>query len=87
MFKRTGDRLFCERSFFGNTTHAATVKVFVAGALTKKGVEQPVLEEVLGWRQRNRRVVTEQAATNTFKCGPPQIRLAVIAVATDVKTE
>lgn len=58
----------------------------VSGELTLNGVKQRIAGEALGWREKNRLVVTGDIVLNTLKFGLPQIRMTVITVAPDVKT-
>lgn len=68
-------------------TAADPAKFTVTGVLSINGVEQAISEETTGWRDKNHLVVTGQTVIDTLKFGLPQIRLAVITVATDVKAE
>lgn len=62
-------------------------KFSVTGVLSINGIEQTITEEATGWREKNHLVVTGLTVIDTLKFGLPQIRLAVITVATDVKAE
>jgi len=72
---------------YQTATAAAPATFRVSGVLSMNGVDQPISEEATGWREKNHLIVTGQTVINTLKFGLPQIRLAVITVATDVKGE
>jgi len=58
----------------------------VSGILALNGQKQPINGTALGWREKNRLVVTGDANIDTLKYGLPQIRLAFITVGTNVNT-
>lgn len=58
----------------------------VTGTLTLNAVKQRITGEALGWREKDRLVVTGDIPLNTLDFGLPQIRLVVITVAPVVKT-
>lgn len=58
----------------------------VKGTLALNGVKQPLSGTALGWREKNRLVVSGSAVVNTLEFGLPQIRMAVITVGTNIQT-
>lgn len=58
----------------------------VTGTLTLNDIKQQISGEALGWREKDRIVVTGDIVVNTLKFGLPQIRMVVITVAPEVKT-
>jgi len=58
----------------------------VSGTLTLNGVKQPTGGSALGWRERDRLIVSGETTVDTLKHGLPQIREAFMTVGTDVKT-
>ena len=81
------DKVVPVSSDYKSATEAAPAKFTVTGVLSINGVEQPVSDEATGWREKNHLVVKGLTVIDTLKFGLPQIRLAVITVATDVKAE
>jgi len=65
-------------------THQA--KFQVTGQFTLNGVKQPISGNALGWREKDRLVVTGETVVDTLKYGLPQIREAFMTVGTNVKT-
>jgi polyisoprenoid-binding protein YceI len=61
-------------------------KFQVSGELTLNGVKQPVSGSALGWREKDRLVVTGETVIDTLKYSLPQIREAMMTVGTNVKT-
>ena len=72
---------------YKSATEAAPSNFLIAGVLSINGVEQPISGQANGWREKNHLIVTGQTVIDTLRFGLPQIRLAVITVATDVKAE
>ncbi len=72
---------------YQTASEAAPAKFSVKGVLIINGVQQTIEGESVGWREKNHLVVSGQTIIDTLKFGLPQIRLAVITVATDVKAE
>ena len=67
-----------------DTSHPA--KFTVDGTLTLNGVKQPISGTALGWREKDRLIVSGAVVIDTLKHGLPQIREAFITVGTNVKT-
>ncbi|MEP6668407.1 MAG: YceI family protein [Chthoniobacter sp.] len=61
-------------------------KFTVNGVLVLNGEKQPFGGPAAGWREKDRLIVTGDAVIDTLKFGLPQIRQAVLTVATKVKT-
>jgi polyisoprenoid-binding protein YceI len=61
-------------------------KFAVNGSLVLNGVKQPLGGNALGWRERNRLIVSGETTIDTLKHGLPQIREAIMTVGTNVKT-
>ncbi|HEY3898349.1 MAG TPA: YceI family protein [Chthoniobacter sp.] len=73
----------------GDVQHAGAshpAKFQVSGELTLNGTKQPISGSALGWREKDRLVVTGQTVIDTLKYGLPQIREAFMTVGTNVKT-
>jgi len=60
-------------------------KFAVRGMFTLNGVKKPMVGPALGWRDKDRLVVSGEATIDTLKYGLPQIREAFMTVGTDVK--
>jgi len=58
----------------------------VSGTLTLNGVKQPFGGAALGWRDKDRLLVSGDAVVDTAKFGLPQIKQAFLTVGTKVKT-
>jgi len=58
----------------------------VNGTLTLNGVKQPFGGAALGWRDKDRLIVSGDAVVDTSKFGLPQIKQAFLTVGTQVKT-
>jgi len=61
-------------------------KFLVRGELSLNGVKQPISGNALGWRDKDRLIVTGETVIDTLKYGLPQIREAFMTVGTQVKT-
>jgi len=61
-------------------------KFTVNGTFVLNGAKQPFGGAALGWREKDRLVVTGDAIIDTLQFGVPQIRQALLTVATKVKT-
>jgi polyisoprenoid-binding protein YceI len=73
----------------GDIQHASAshpAKFQVSGDLTLNGTKQPISGSAIGWREKDRLVVTGETVIDTLKYGLPQIREAVMTVGTNVKT-
>jgi hypothetical protein len=73
----------------GDVQHAVAAnpaKFQVSGELTLNGAKQPISGSALGWREKDRLIVTGEAVVDTLKSGLPQIREAFMTVGTKVKT-
>jgi len=71
---------------YSTATATHPTRFGVAGTLTLNGVKQRITGEALGWREKDRLVVTGDIVVNTLNFGLPQIRMAIITVAPEVKT-
>ncbi|HSI15714.1 MAG TPA: YceI family protein [Chthoniobacter sp.] len=58
----------------------------VNGTLTLNGLKQPFGGAALGWRDKDRLIVSGDAVVDTSKFGLPQIKQAFLTVGTQVKT-
>jgi polyisoprenoid-binding protein YceI len=58
----------------------------VNGTLTLNGVKQPFGGAALGWREKDRLIVSGDAVVDTSKFGLPQVKKGVLTVGTKVKT-
>jgi polyisoprenoid-binding protein YceI len=58
----------------------------VSGTFDLNGVKQPIGGTALGWRERDRLIVSGETTIDTLKHGLPQIREAFMTVGTNVKT-
>jgi polyisoprenoid-binding protein YceI len=65
---------------------AHPAKFVVNGALTLNGVKQSISGNALGWRAKDRLIVSGETVVDTLKYGLPQIREAFLTVGTNVKT-
>jgi len=61
-------------------------KFTVNGTFVLNGTKQPFGGAALGWREKDRLLVTGDAVIDTLQFGLPQIRQAFLTVATKVKT-
>jgi polyisoprenoid-binding protein YceI len=61
-------------------------KFQVSGTLTLNGVKQPITGNALGWREKDRLIVSGDTVVDTLKYGLPQVREALLTVGTNVKT-
>jgi polyisoprenoid-binding protein YceI len=71
---------------YGTATALHPARFGVSGTLTLNAVKRQIAGEALGWREKDRLVVTGDIVVNTLNFGLPQIRMVVITVAPDVKT-
>jgi polyisoprenoid-binding protein YceI len=60
-------------------------KFVVRGFFTLNGVKKPLDGSALGWREKDRLIVSGETIIDTLKYGLPQIRQAFMTVGTDVK--
>jgi polyisoprenoid-binding protein YceI len=58
----------------------------VSGTLTLNGTKQPFGGAALGWREKDRLIVSGDAVVDTSKFGLPQVKKAFLTVSTKVKT-
>jgi polyisoprenoid-binding protein YceI len=58
----------------------------VSGVFSLNGVKQAISGEALGWRDKNRLVVSGDTVIDTLNYGLPQVRKAFLTVGTNVKT-
>ena len=65
---------------------AHPAKFLVRGELSLNGVKQPISGNALGWRDKDRLIVTGETVLDTLKYRLPQIREAFLTVGTQVKT-
>jgi polyisoprenoid-binding protein YceI len=73
----------------GDVEHASAAhpaKFQVSGELRLNGTKQPISGSALGWREKDRLVVTGETVVDTLKYGLQQIREAFMTVGTNVKT-
>lgn len=61
-------------------------RFMVNGTLVLNGVKQPISGTALGWREKNRVVVSGDTVVDTLKAELPQIKEAFMTVGTNVKT-
>jgi len=70
---------------FQNANARHPAKFAIQGTFTLNGVKQPMDGSALGWRDRDRLVVSGETTVNTLRYGLPQIREAFMTVGADVK--
>ena len=66
-----------------NALHPA--KFEVRGGFTLNGVRKPIIGSALGWREKDRLIVSGDTTVDTLRYGLPQIREAFMTVGTEVK--
>jgi len=66
-----------------NAQHPA--KFEVRGGFTLNGVKKPMIGSALGWREKDRLIVSGETTVDTLRYGLPQIREAFMTVAAEVK--
>ena len=66
-----------------NAQHPA--KFEVRGGFTFNGAKKPMIGSALGWREKDRLIVSGETTVDTLKYGLPQIREAFMTVGTEVK--
>ena len=69
-----------------NASASHPAKFQVSGELTLNGTKQTISGRALGWREKDRLVVTGETVLDTLKYGLPQIREAFMTVGTNVRT-
>jgi polyisoprenoid-binding protein YceI len=57
----------------------------IRGSFTLNGVKEPMAGFALGWRDKDRLIISGETIVDTLKHGLPQIREAFLTVGTDIK--
>jgi polyisoprenoid-binding protein YceI len=66
-----------------NAQHPA--KFEVRGGFTLNGATKPMAGSALGWREKDRLIVSGEMTVDTLRYGLPQIRQAIMTVGTEIK--